>query len=225
MSALERRRTLDFAGRGLRAAFTLGALALAILLAVLAVVQVRSFVQGLTPQTGTRTIDRSGPVVLQSVRDLAKYDAAAGSYQVVVDIEQDVGIFPTTIVGQRTLFVALGTVDAFVDFSKLGSDAVTVSADRKSVELRLPRAALDKPNLDNQHSYVFAEQSGIVDRVRAFFAQQPDQQQKLYQAAERKIGDAAAQSHLTDRAETNARAMLQDLLRSLGYTQITITFG
>jgi hypothetical protein len=159
------------------------------------------------------------------MRDLSKYDAATGSFQVIVDLETDTPFLPSEIVGQRTLFVAVGTVDAYVDFSRLGSDAIQVSNDRTSVQVRLPHAALDKPNLDPQHSYVFAEQSGIVNRVQQFFAQTPDDQARLYQVAAKKIGDAAAQSGLAARAEANTRTMLEDLLRSLGYAQATVTFA
>ncbi len=43
-----------------------------------------------------------------------------------------------------------------------------MTSDRQAVDLRLPHAALDKPNLDHQRSYVFAEERGILVRVRAF---------------------------------------------------------
>lgn len=208
-----------------RALLAVVAAALAVLLVVVAVVQVRNFVQGIGQPVSGKTIDRSGPVILQSVRDLARYEAAAGNFQVIVDLEKDADFLPTAIVGQRTLFVAVGSVNAYVDFSALGKDAITVTSDRQAVALRLPHATLDKPNLDHQRSYVFAQERGIVDRVRAFFDQAPNQQAELYQVAERKIADAATQSRLTDRAEANTRLMLQDMLRSLGYKQVTITFG
>jgi hypothetical protein len=200
------------------------ALVVAVLLVAAVAIQVRNLLP-VFPSTGTRTTDRSGPVILQSMRDLSKYDAAGGSFQVIVDLETDTPFLPSEIVGQRTLFVAVGTVDAYVDFSRLGSDAIQVSNDRTSVQVRLPHAALDKPNLDPQHSYVFAEQSGIVNRVQQFFAQTPDDQARLYQVAAKKIGDAAAQSGLAARAEANTSTMLEDLLRSLGYEQATVTFA
>jgi len=195
-----------------------------VLLVVAAVVQVRDAVLGLGQRAGGGTVDRSGPVLLRSVRDLSRYEAATGSFQVIVDLEKDAGFLPPAVVGQRTLFVAIGSVDAFVDFDHVGDDAITVSADRRSAQVQLPHAALDRPNLDHQRSYVFAEERGIVDRVRAFFDQAPNEQAELYQVAERKIGDAAAQSGLAARAEANARSMLRDLLRTLGYTQVTITY-
>jgi hypothetical protein len=211
--------------RARSAAFTAVAVALAVLLVVFAVVQVRGLVQGVGQRAGGQTVDRSGPVLLQSVRDLSRYEAATGSFQVVVDLEQDAGFLPTAIIGQRTLFVAIGTVDAFVDFGHLGDGAITVTPDGRSAAVRLPHAALDRPNLDHQRSYVFAQERGIVDRVQAFFAQAPNEQAQLYQVAERKIGDAATQSGLAGRAETNTRTMLQDMLRGLGYQQVTITFA
>src|SRR5690242_9303303 len=35
------------------------------------------------------TVDRSGPVVLKSIQDLARFQAATGTFQVVVDLEKD----------------------------------------------------------------------------------------------------------------------------------------
>ncbi|HXM55407.1 MAG TPA: DUF4230 domain-containing protein [Candidatus Dormibacteraeota bacterium] len=211
--------------RALRVAAPIVGAALAILLIVFAFVQVRGFVQGLgAGATGTRTIDRSGPVLLQSMRDLSRYEAASGTFQVIVDLQKEAGFLPTAVVGQRTLFVAIGSVNAYVDFTKIGDDALTVSADRTAVSVRLPHAALDKPNLDHQRSYVYADERGIVDRVKAFFDQSPNDQAELYQVAERKIGDAAGQSGLAGRAEANTVTMLQGLLRSLGYEQVTVNY-
>ena len=219
-------RSIETARRPqVRAVLGIVALALTVLLVVVAVVQVRNFVQGIGQSVTGKTIDRSGPVVLQSVRDLARYEGAAGNFQVIVDLEKDAAFLPTTIIGQRTLFVAVGSVNAYVDFSSLTKDAITVGADRQAVDVRLPHAALDKPNLDHQHSYVFAQERGIVDRVRTFFDQAPNEQAELYRVAEQKIGDAATQSGLTARAEANARMMLQDLLHSLGFKQVTITYA
>jgi len=209
----------------IRAVLAIVALALTVLVVVAAVVQMRNFVQGIGQSVTGKTIDRSGPVVLKSVRDLARYEGAAGNFQVIVDLEKDAAFLPTTIIGQRTLFVAVGSVNAYVDFSSLTRDAITVGADRQAVDVRLPHAALDKPNLDHQHSYVFAQERGIVDRVRNFFDQAPNEQAELYRVAEQKIGDAATQSGLTARAEANARMMLQDLLHSLGFKQVTITYA
>ncbi|MBB5804620.1 hypothetical protein F4560_004388 [Saccharothrix ecbatanensis] len=166
---------------------------------------------------GTDTVDRSGPALLKSLRDLSQYHASAGDFQVVLDIERDVRYVPAVLAGQRTLFVASGTVNAFVDFSGLSEDALKVSptGEPRSVELALPKAVLDKPNLDQERCYVFAQERGLADRL-ASLVETPDQQ-PFYVAAERKIADAARGSGLADRADENTRKMLTGMFGALGY--------
>ncbi|MET0133990.1 MAG: DUF4230 domain-containing protein [Kibdelosporangium sp.] len=195
-----------------------GLITAAVVVVVAALLQVVGLLPKLVP-FGSETVDRSQPAVLQAVRDLSQYHAAAGDYQVVVDIEHDVNWVPSAVAGDRTLFVAAGSVDAYVDFGKLVEENIVVSEDRKSVQLTLPPAALAKPNLDNTRSYVFSQERGLIDRVGALFST-PDQQQ-FYVAAEQKIAEAAAKSGLMERAKANTRAMLTGLLTGLGF-QVTI---
>ncbi|ALG07519.1 DUF4230 domain-containing protein [Kibdelosporangium phytohabitans] len=187
------------------------ALGVAGLLVVAAALQVI----GLLPKLGTSTIDRSQPAVLQAVRDLSQYHAAAGDYQVVVDIEKDVAWVPSSIAGERTLFVAAGSVDAFIDFGKLADGNIAVSEDRTSVQLTLPAPQLAKPNLDNKRSYVFSQERGLIDTIGALV--EPPQQQQFYVAAEQKISEAAQRSGLGERARGNTRAMLTGMMQALGY--------
>lgn len=174
---------------------------------------------------GERTVDRSQPVLLQSIKDLSRFEAATGSFQVVVDLEKDAGFLPDAVKGTRTLFVGAGSVDAYVDFAGLAGNAVTVSQDRTQVTIRLPRAQLEKPNLDNRRSYVFAQQRGLLDRVQDFLSASPGDQRELYVLAERKIAEAAAASDLRARADANTRTMLEGMLRSLGFTKVAVRFA
>jgi len=168
------------------------------------------------------TRDRSGPVVLQSIRDLARFEAASGNFQVVVDLEKDAKFLPDAIRGSRTLFVGHGSVDAYVDFAKLGSGAVTVNEDRTAATVRLPRAQLEPTTLDPKRSYVFATERGLINRAGDFFSGNPADQQQLYVLAAQKIQAAAAQSGLRERADQNTRLMLQNMLKALGFTTVTV---
>ncbi|WP_157249940.1 DUF4230 domain-containing protein [Nonomuraea typhae] len=174
---------------------------------------------------GEQTIDRSQPVLLQSIHDLSRFEAASGSFQVVVDLQKDAAFLPDAIKGTRTLFVGAGSVDAYVDFTGLAKEAVTVSEDRTQVTLRLPRAQLEKPNLDNNRSYVFAQQRGLFDRVQDFLSASPADQRELYVLAEKKIAEAATASDLRARADTNTKLMLEGLLKSLGFSKVTVRFS
>ncbi|MEV3922453.1 DUF4230 domain-containing protein [Actinomadura coerulea] len=169
------------------------------------------------------TKDRSGPVLLKSIRDLHRYEAASGNFQVVVDLEKDAKFLPSSLRGKRTLFVGNGSVDAYVDFSRLGSGALKVNADRTVATVTLPPAQLEKTNLDTKNSYVYATQRGVFDRFGDFFSSNPNNQQQLYVLASQKIQTAAAQSGLKQRADANTKSMLENMLKALGFTTVTIT--
>jgi hypothetical protein len=171
------------------------------------------------------TTDRSGPVLLESMQDLSRYVAAEGNFMVPVDIQQDSPVLPDALRGRRTLFIGAGSVDAYVDFSKLKENAIKVSADGKSVEITLPPPQLEKPSLDVDRSYVFAEQKGFFDRIGDFFGGGGNDTQPLYQLAEQKIAEAAEQSPLKDRAKKNTQAMLESMLHQLGFERVTIIGG
>jgi hypothetical protein len=175
---------------------------------------------------GGKTTDRSQPTLLLSITDLSRFDAASGNFQVVVDLQKEKAHIPDVIFNQRTLFVAAGTVDVYVDFGKIGQGDVTTSPDRRSAQIRLPAPQLDRPNLDHNRSEVVAVQQGIVNRLGDLFGNgNPNREQELYQLGEQKISEAARDSGLAQRAQDNTRRMLEGLLHSLGYTAITVSFA
>ncbi|GGW95505.1 DUF4230 domain-containing protein [Streptomyces chartreusis] len=183
-----------------------------------------SVLPGLKDLFGTETNDRSGPALLQSIQDMSRYDAASGNFQIVVDLEKDAKFLPDAIRGTRTLYVGAGTVDAYVDLGKVGADDVTVNDDRTSATLRLPHAALGEPSLDPDRSYAVSKQRGLLDRLGDLFSDNPNSEQAVQKLAVRHIGDAAKESGLTRRAETNTTDMLQGLLHSLGFKEVKVTY-
>ncbi|MFD5857908.1 DUF4230 domain-containing protein [Streptomyces chartreusis] len=184
-----------------------------------------SVLPGLKDLFGTETNDRSGPALLQSIQDMSRYDAASGNFQIVVDLEKDAKFLPDAIRGSRTLYVGAGTVDAYVDLGKVGADDVTVNDDRTSATLRLPHAALGEPSLDPDRSYAVSKQRGLLDRLGDLFSDNPNSEQAVQKLAVRHIGDAAKESGLTRRAETNTTDMLEGLLHSLGFKEVKVTYA
>jgi hypothetical protein len=174
---------------------------------------------------GKEQTDRSQPALLKSIQDLSRYVAAEGNFEVIVDVQSGQKNIPEFLVSQRTLFVAAGSVEAYVDFGAIGEGAVVESADRRTVEIKLPAPQLGKPRIDNDRSYVYAEQRGLVNRLKDLVSGDPNRQQQVYQLAEDKIGTAARDSGLRERAQENTKKMLEGLLRSLGYTTVTVTFA
>jgi hypothetical protein len=194
---------------------------------VAAIVFVPGWLVGLLPSFpnpfAERTIDRSQPALLRSIQDLREFRAATGNFQVIVDIERDTAL-PAAILGERTLFLAAGSVDAVVDFSAIGPDDVVVSDDRRAATITLPAPTLSRPRLDVARSRVYDRDRGLLNRISDVFSDGGDQQQ-LYVAAERKLTEAAGEgAGIRRRAEANTRAMLRTLLRSLGFTSVTVRF-
>ncbi|WP_432102507.1 DUF4230 domain-containing protein [Streptomyces sp. bgisy091] len=172
-----------------------------------------------------KTTDRSGPAVLKSIQDMSAYEAASGNFQVVVDLEKDAKYLPDAIRGTRTLYVGAGTVGASVDLGKVGADGVTVNEERTRAELVLPHAVLGKPALDPDRSYAVSKQRGLLDRLGDLFSDNPGSEQAVNKLAAKHIGEAAEESGLTARAEKNTTSMLQGLLGSLGFEQVTVRYA
>ncbi|MFD5496806.1 DUF4230 domain-containing protein [Streptomyces sp. NPDC001812] len=199
--------------------------AVVVVLAVLFAGVRLSLLPGLKDLFGTETQDRSGPALLESIQDISRYDAATGNFQVVVDLEKDTKFLPDAVRGSRILYVGAGTVDAYVDLGKLGKDDVQVDEDRTSATLRLPHARLGTPALDPERSYAVSKQRGLLDRLGDLFSDNPNSEQAVQKLAVRHIGDAAKESGLTARAESNTTGMLEGLLRSLGFKKVEVAYG
>src|SRR5919201_2545081 len=128
----------------------------------------------------TRQVECSKPVLLKAIVDLKVYKAASGNFQLLVDVEKGSPVLPRFVKGERTLFVAAGTVDAEVDFSSLDKGAIRVSPDGRSVTVTLSHARLGAPRIDPDRSYVASRQRGVLDRLGSFVADDPNSQQELY---------------------------------------------
>ena len=171
------------------------------------------------------TTTTSGPVLLQSITELSRYEAASGTFQVVVDISSSGSFLPSFLEGSDTLFIGVGTDNSYVDFSQLKGNDIVVSPDRLTVSITLPHAQLEQANLDVKDSYVFAAQAGLFTQVNSFLNGNPNSQQAVYEQAEKSITAAAAKSELLADAERNTKTMLVSLLQSLGFKNITVTYA
>jgi hypothetical protein len=171
-----------------------------------------------------KTTVTSQPVLLKSITALSRYEAASGSFQVVVDLSQH-SLLPSFLQGSETLFIGQGTDIAFVNFGQLKGQAIRVSANRSAVTVTLPHAQLEPAVLNVRQSYVYARQQGLLNRIGDFFGGDPNGQQQVYIAAQQRISAAARHSPLLAEAERNTRGMLTGMLSSLGFKRITVSFG
>lgn len=184
-----------------------------------------NFLPSLPNPFESHTVDRTQPALLQSLADLSEYHAASGNFQVIVDTEKDTKFVPSFIRGERTVYVAGGSVDAVVDFSQLDERSIQVSPDRTSVTIVLPAPAVADPTVDAEQSRVVSRDRGVLDRIGSAFSDNPSTERPLILAAEQKMRDAANTSDLRARAEDNTRKMLEGMVRALGYANVSVTFS
>jgi Protein of unknown function (DUF4230) len=196
----------------------------AVLVLVLVLSAVHLVPQLRNPFAETTTV-RSQPVILKSITNLSRYEAASGSFEVVVDLTKRTSLIPSFLEGSETLFIGQGTDIAFVDLSGLKSQAITMSANRTAVTVTLPKPQLEPAMLNVNQSYVYAQQQGLFNRIGNFFSGNPNSQQQVYQIAQQKIQAAARQSPLLTEAQKNTEGMLTGMLTSLGFQHVTVSFG
>jgi hypothetical protein len=186
--------------------------------------------KGLLPNWGNpfteRTIDRSRPAVLKTIANLHEYHAASGHFEVLVDLEKDTRFVPSFLKGERDLFVAVGSVDAIVDFDQLDDADIHVSPDRRTATITLPHARLGNVRVDPKRSYVYDRNRGLLDRVSSAFGEDSNHERELYILSEEKLRRAARKdSGILRRGEQNTSATLEGMLRALGFTRVVVRFG
>ena len=172
----------------------------------------------------TTTTVRSQPPLLKSITSLSRFEAASGSFQVVVELSKQTAFLPSFIAGSQTLFIGVGTDIAYVNFAHLKGSAIQVAAGH-AVTVALPRAQLEPAVLNVNQSYVYAEQQGLINRVGDFFSGNPNSQQQVYILAQQRIQNAARSSSLLADAQRNTTLMLTGMLTSLGFRHITVNYS
>jgi hypothetical protein len=198
--------------------------ALAVTGGVLAVLVIGALLGRLLPGNpfAETTTQDSSPVVLRSITKLSRYEAASGSFQVLVTMRTSSKGLPAVIEGSKTVFVGQGSDVAYVDFAGLGRGDVRVGG--STVAVSLPRPRLEPAVLDLGQSHVITEQEGLLERLSGLVNGASDTDQAAYIAAQRRIQAAARASSLVAEARRNTTAMLAAMLTGLGFARVTVTY-
>jgi hypothetical protein len=165
----------------------------------------------------TPTIMPDPVTIVHELRPLARLETMQYSVEKVITAETGQGPFGF-LFGDRLLLVAHGTVIAGVDLDKLGRDDIEVNATGE-VRVALPPAEVFMTALDNERSYVYDRDIGLLRKGDV----QLESAARL--AAEQEILDAAIEDGILEQAQTNAENYLYRLLRSLGFSDVTFTLS
>lgn len=162
----------------------------------------------------TPTIYPDPVTVIKQVQSLARLETAQYSIEKVITAETRQGAL-AGLFGDRLLFVAHGEVIAGVDLSRVQAGDIRVAPDG-SVVMILPAAEVFIATLDNDLSYVYDRETGLFTNADINLETQ------ARQVSQAEIEKAALEGGILTLAQDNAEAFMESLLRSLGYTHVTI---
>ena len=159
----------------------------------------------------TPTIIPDPVSIIHEIRSLARLETI--QYSVEKVISADAGREELqALFGDKLLFVAHGEVIAGIDLEKLQLNDVQLEG--KAVTIKLPAAEILSARLDNDKSYVYDRQTGLLTR------QDEELETRARQAAEQQIYKTAIDDGILKQAQTNAEGYLDRLIRSLGYSEV-----
>jgi hypothetical protein len=203
-------------------ALTFGVLALSCVLLLFATLQ--SGLQGLgrlgglVPSFGlnlvttpTVTIDTSRPSVIEQVRSLSRLETVHYDLEKVIPGKSSGPLFDF-LTSDKILLVAQGEVVAGVDLGGLTKEDIRVEGER--VTIKLPKAEVLSSKLDNDKTYVYDRQTGLLSKP------DPNLESRVRQAAEEQIVQAAQEDGILSTAEENAKQTLRALVQGMGYSDV-----
>ncbi|HEY44172.1 MAG TPA: DUF4230 domain-containing protein [Anaerolineae bacterium] len=160
----------------------------------------------------TPTIMPDPVTIVHEVQELARLETMQYTVEKVIIAETGQGPFGF-LFGDRLLLVAHGVVIAGVDLEKLDSEDLWID-DIGQVYLRLPEAEIFISTLDNEKSFVYDRDTGLLTRGDI------DLEATARMAAEEEILQAALEDGILEQAQLNAENYLYRMMRSLGFPDV-----
>ena len=156
----------------------------------------------------TPTIIPDPITYINEVRALARLETIQYSIEKVITGETGGGTFQA-LFGDKILFVGHGTVIAGIDMEKLQPE--DMHFENGVLTVKLPPAEIFIAALDNEKSYVYDRETGVLAK--------PDVNLEtlVRQRAEEEIRTAAINDGILEQAQANAEAYLFKFFAALGY--------
>jgi hypothetical protein len=159
----------------------------------------------------TPTVLPDPVTIINQIRPLARLETIQYTVEKVITAEvgQDT-LAP--LFGDRLLFVGHGYVTAGIDLKNISSEDLVV--EDGMIKITLPEAEIFDATLDNDKSYVYDRETGLLTHGDI------NLETTARQAAEDQIRQAAVDDGILVQAQANAETFLQSLLNKLGYTLV-----
>lgn len=159
----------------------------------------------------TPTVIPDPVTIIHEVNALARLETIQYTIEKVITVEQGQDAL-APLFGDRLLFVAHGYVTAGIDMAKL--DEADMWLENGVLNVRLPEAEVFDATLDNEQSYVYDRETGLLTHGN------PNLETLARQAAEQQILQAALDDGILEQARQNAELFLDRFFEALGYPSV-----
>ena len=160
----------------------------------------------------TPTVLPDPVTIVREVRALARLETIQYTVEKVIIAETGQGPFGF-LFGDRLLLVAHGMVIAGVDLGKITPDDIWVDESER-VFIQLPSPEIFVATLDNEKSYIYDRDRGLLTRGDV------NLESTARQAAEEEIRRAALEDGILEQAQINAENYLYRMMRALNFPDI-----
>lgn len=165
--------------------------------------------------TNTPTPTPTPIVVITHINKLGRLETTEFAMRTVVDLENDRSNLWQKIFGSdQLLLLAEGEVVAGFDLEKVTEGDIVVNGTR--VVMTLPAPEILYSRVDNERTQVYERNTGL------FLKPDPTLESRARQLAEESMRQWAIERGIMDKATVTGRQQLENLLRSLGFTEVII---
>jgi hypothetical protein len=159
----------------------------------------------------TPTILPNPVTIIHEIRSLARLETIQYTMEKVITAEEGQGNL-SFLFGDKLIFVGHGTVIAGIDLSRMRPEDMRVEND--VLYVRLPPAEIFVVDIDNEKSYVYDRETGILSKGDI------NLEKSARIAAEEEISKAVVEDGILNQAQENAESYMSRLLRGLGYPEV-----
>jgi len=160
--------------------------------------------------------EKIGPVVVESVRDLATLTTVEMVEFTIVEKGTDQGWLEWAR-GDRVRLMAVAAIGAGVDLAAVQTSDFRLSDDGV-VTVTLPHAELQYVDVDEEATQVIDRQKGLLTKG------EPQLESETRRLADTILTQSALDKGILEQAEENASTAISSFLLGLGYSRVIVDF-
>ena len=154
-----------------------------------------------------------GQPVVNRVRDIAALTTVEVVESATIEKGNDFG-WLNWARGDRVFMFVVAKIGAGIDFEQFYTESFDVDIEPGTVFVQMPPAQITYVAIDSAQTQVINRDTGL------FTKGDPKLESDARQVAEQVLRNAAIEAGILDRAQKNARTIIEGLLLELGYTRV-----